>query len=199
MDSAADPPSLEGVAPFGDPRIKACSRLPRAFRSVPRPSSPLGAKASTRCPCFPRPPAATTTNTTPCSLRLHGGPGPSVHGTDEEGENAAGAAGRDSSDCHKGPSLRGTARIPMPDDVSAHKDGKTKRRAKTSTCRCPSHARRRRRIAPPQARGRAPHHHLTMSKQQGPALCLAADGHAWWAWADLNGRPHAYQACALTS
>ena len=22
---------------------------------------------------------------------------------------------------------------------------------------------------------------------------------AWWAWADLNGRPHAYQACALTS
>ena len=44
------------VAPFGDPRIKACSRLPKAYRSVPRPSSPLGAKASTRCPCFPRPP-----------------------------------------------------------------------------------------------------------------------------------------------
>ena len=20
----------------------------------------------------------------------------------------------------------------------------------------------------------------------------------WWAWADLNSRPHAYQACALT-
>ncbi len=61
MDSAADLPSLGGVAPFGDPRIKACSRLPKAFRSVPRPSSPLGAKASTRCPCFPRPPPATTT------------------------------------------------------------------------------------------------------------------------------------------
>ena len=38
------------VAPFGHPRIKACSRLPVAFRSVPRPSSPLSAKASTRCP-----------------------------------------------------------------------------------------------------------------------------------------------------
>ena len=38
------------VAPFGHPGIKACSRLPRAFRSVPRPSSPPGAKASTRCP-----------------------------------------------------------------------------------------------------------------------------------------------------
>ena len=38
------------VAPFGHPGIKACSQLPRAFRSVPRPSSPPGAKASTRCP-----------------------------------------------------------------------------------------------------------------------------------------------------
>ena len=38
-----------GVAPFGHPRIKACSRLPMAFRSVPRPSSPPDAKASTEC------------------------------------------------------------------------------------------------------------------------------------------------------
>ena len=62
MDSACDTPLLEWVAPFGNPRIKACSRLPKACRSVPRPSSPLGAKASTRCPCFPRPPPATTTD-----------------------------------------------------------------------------------------------------------------------------------------
>ena len=39
-----------GVAPFGYLRIKACSRLPVAFRSVLRPSSPLNAKASTKCP-----------------------------------------------------------------------------------------------------------------------------------------------------
>ena len=39
-----------GVAPFGDPRIKECSPLPAAYRSVLRPSSPLGAKASTKCP-----------------------------------------------------------------------------------------------------------------------------------------------------
>lgn len=38
------------VAPFRYPRIKACSRLPMAFRSVPRLSSPPGAKASTECP-----------------------------------------------------------------------------------------------------------------------------------------------------
>ena len=38
------------VAPFGDPRIKACLPLPEAYRSLPRPSSPAGAKASTVCP-----------------------------------------------------------------------------------------------------------------------------------------------------
>ena len=35
------------VAPFGNPRIKACLRLPEAYRSLPRPSSPSRAKAST--------------------------------------------------------------------------------------------------------------------------------------------------------
>jgi hypothetical protein len=38
------------VAPFGHSGIKACSRLLQNFRSVPRPSSPPGAKASTECP-----------------------------------------------------------------------------------------------------------------------------------------------------
>jgi hypothetical protein len=38
------------VFPFGDPRIKGCSPLPAAYRSVLRPSSPLSAKASTKCP-----------------------------------------------------------------------------------------------------------------------------------------------------
>jgi hypothetical protein len=35
------------VTPFGHLRIFACLRLPEAFRSLPRPSSTLGAKAST--------------------------------------------------------------------------------------------------------------------------------------------------------
>jgi hypothetical protein len=38
------------VSPFGNPRIDACTRLPEAYRSVPRPSSALGAKASTISP-----------------------------------------------------------------------------------------------------------------------------------------------------
>jgi hypothetical protein len=41
-----------GVSPFGHPRINDRSHLPAAFRSVPRPSSPLGAKASTERPSF---------------------------------------------------------------------------------------------------------------------------------------------------
>jgi hypothetical protein len=38
------------VSPFGNPRIKGCSPLLAAYRSVLRPSSPLSAKAFTRCP-----------------------------------------------------------------------------------------------------------------------------------------------------
>ena len=38
------------VSPFGNRRIKAYSQLPDAYRSVSRPSSPVHAKASTRCP-----------------------------------------------------------------------------------------------------------------------------------------------------
>lgn len=37
------------VSPFGNRRISACSQLPDAYRSVPRPSSPVHAKASTKC------------------------------------------------------------------------------------------------------------------------------------------------------
>lgn len=38
------------VSPFGYPRIKEYWPLPVAFRSLSRPSSPLSAKASTKCP-----------------------------------------------------------------------------------------------------------------------------------------------------
>ena len=35
------------VFPFGHLRIKACLQLPEVYRSLPRPSSPINAKAST--------------------------------------------------------------------------------------------------------------------------------------------------------
>ena len=41
-----DRPPAGRVSPFGHPRINGRSRLPAAFRSLPRPSSPPGAKAS---------------------------------------------------------------------------------------------------------------------------------------------------------
>ena len=40
----------EWVSPFGNLRVKGCSHLTAAYRSVPRPSSPVHAKASTNCP-----------------------------------------------------------------------------------------------------------------------------------------------------
>ncbi len=49
MDLARNDP-MGRVSPFGNPRIKICSRFPEAYRRVQRPSSPFGAKASTKCP-----------------------------------------------------------------------------------------------------------------------------------------------------
>jgi hypothetical protein len=39
--------SQRQVSLFGHPRIDACTQLPEAYRSVPRPSSAFDAKAST--------------------------------------------------------------------------------------------------------------------------------------------------------
>src|SRR5213596_246633 len=39
--------ATDRVAPFGHPGITACVQLPQAYRSLPRPSSPPCAKAST--------------------------------------------------------------------------------------------------------------------------------------------------------
>ena len=52
MDSCmGDRSSTCRVSPFGYQGIYACLRLPLAFRSLPRPSSALGALASTLCSC----------------------------------------------------------------------------------------------------------------------------------------------------
>ena len=49
---AGDRPSTCWVAPFGNPGINGYLRLPPAYRSLSRPSSPPRAKASTVCPCL---------------------------------------------------------------------------------------------------------------------------------------------------
>ena len=58
FSSAGEPPHIHvdngashhWVAPFGYLRISPCQRVPTAFRRLPRPSSPVEAKASPRCP-----------------------------------------------------------------------------------------------------------------------------------------------------
>ena len=69
MNSVRDTPK-GWVSPFGHPRINDRSHLPAAFRSVPRPSSPLGAKASTECPSltpYPHHRPRTGPNHAPCN------------------------------------------------------------------------------------------------------------------------------------
>ena len=44
--------------------------------------------------------------------------------------------------------------------------------------------------------GYAGHHASSSSSVAAPRV---AEGEAWWAWEDLNFRPHAYQARALTN
>ena len=45
-----DGPSDRRVSPFGHLRINPCQQVPAAFRRLPRPSSPVEAKASPGCP-----------------------------------------------------------------------------------------------------------------------------------------------------
>lgn len=74
MDSGRDTPK-GWVSPFGHPRINDRSHLPAAFRSVPRPSSPLGAKASTECPSltpYPHHRPRTGPKHAPCCLVSNG-------------------------------------------------------------------------------------------------------------------------------
>ena len=68
------------VSPFGDPRINGRSPLPAAYRSVLRPSSPLSAKASTKCPSTLDPTAnPTRRDKPPGSLRTLRSDAPSHH------------------------------------------------------------------------------------------------------------------------
>ena len=61
--AAGDGTPSRRVSPFGHPRIKACVRLPEAFRSLPRPSSAQGTEASTIRPySLDRPPESPGSN-----------------------------------------------------------------------------------------------------------------------------------------
>jgi hypothetical protein len=184
------------VAPFGDLGITGRSPLPRAFRSVPRPSSPLGAKASTRCPSRARPRPA---------------PRP----------RCARPENRDQRTEIRPTGLSGLAFCPLEPCVGSPLPGQR------APAYLHTHARARPidRARPQGQGGRSCHARFTvttrftMSKRlaahttplgaaradllsgrlQEDAVLLDRTHACWWAWADSNGRPHAYQACALTS
>ena len=202
------------VAPFGDPRIKACSRLPGACRSVPRPSSPLGAKASTRCPCFPRPTPATTAPR-PAKGRARRSP------TMGESNNLQKAypcfldarprRKRRRACVHacQRPLAQRRTKAQRPALVPANglssplhdvKDRATGRTGGAKPRRSRHEARARFARARPAGKGFP----WAFGARTGQAAGSSprrqeAAAERWWAWADLNGRPHAYQACALTS
>jgi hypothetical protein len=264
MDSVLDTTSLWWVAPFGDPGINGCSRLRPAYRSVPRPSSPLDAKASTRCPSFARP-------------LQHQAQPPRPH-RGRTGEARAKAIehtfGRHPRTPSTAPRADGHDRRQRPrhvenplHDVKTPPQGSPERKLAPSPwprTRAADHApfvalardpyRTRRARARPgsnPARSRATRTTRRARARPGPLVALARDpdhssrsratrttrrararpgplgalvrdpdqrpprlphaarpaatatdagrqGRGWWAWADSNSRPHAYQACALT-
>ena len=64
-----DSSSSYRVSPFGHPRINSCLPIPAAFRSLPRPSSPIEAKASSVRSLFLRLESCSRSNDfRPCSF-----------------------------------------------------------------------------------------------------------------------------------
>ncbi len=117
------------------------------------------------------------------------------------------------------------ARIPMP-NCPRPANGKTKKKGAGEPCQHPSAHDPRQppegNRAPAERAPSSPPHDVQRARprratgktgggrgHEGPpraarrtrprARAPRQGGRAWWAWADLNGRPHAYQACALTS
>ncbi len=111
--------------------------------------------------------------------------------------------------------------LPAPARATMHRRPKTgldaRERAVITTSRCERSSRRRTGGGSPRhPRLPGPPHEMGASgKRAGKGFPLAfgartarpravpphpkGPAERWWAWADLNGRPHAYQACALTS
>ena len=186
MHSARDDPSGR-VSPFGYPRIKVCSRLPMAFRSVPRPSSPLSAKASTRCPFA-----------LDCRAVAYRGK-PHQHNCSDFTQLILAPCSQHSKaptawgqDCNLFTMSNNDARRANPEHeylISAVLD------------RCPRSFGGLDLASPRKigGAGRDRTDDLLLAKQALSQLSYSPDRKAWWAWEDLNFRPHAYQARALTN
>ena len=146
------------VAPFGHPRITAFLQLPAAYRSFTRPSSPVGAKASTVCRNF--------------ALMIQ-----------PDRQNLRSAATRSSR-------LLATSKLSKnltfaPPEDSNLTSGPNDRRISAAATR----------PAPVELTGLEP----VTPCLQGRCSSQLSYSPPRWAWQELNLRPHAYQACALTT
>ena len=204
-----------GVSPFGHPRINDRSHLPAAYRSVPRPSSPLGAKASTERPSHthhPPPPARRTKPPqgspprTPRPPRVQPDDGATPRHSTPDGKSARQALNSpipihlsNNTETPPGPAL--SCRRPCEWGFPEPRSNGSRRRTPSPWRRSDSNRR------PPACKaGALP---LSYAPSREPFNGLAPDqlitgpepcpeGHVW-AREDLNLRPHAYQACALTN
>jgi hypothetical protein len=189
---------------------------------VPRPSSPLGAKASTRCPSLElahaqpqahilagyRPPgySSPVSGLPPSGLLEPSAPrgGPqAARGT--AGQPASSHAYRRLPRAKHGvfapPGRRAPASLHTHAQARCHRPHTSGRRASRllhghdSLHDVIRTVDRRTAHTATKAVMRAPPH----LEIPGSDHVVSSVPPEWWAWADLNGRPHAYQACALTS
>ena len=228
MDSAADPPCRRGLPHSeilgskparGSPRLFAACHVLHRLLAPRHPPDALAFLGPHQRQPHHNPTRSTTRR----------GPRPSAHSADEEKTDAAAAAGNDSSVNCKLQVLADRWPKPTSGKHTHAKRAPCRRRKQegrtTLTCRRPphhdacknrsSHARTTGTSSPPHdVQGTCAAAPAQQGRRRADGV-LASGGRArpgprrphlpgrgseaWWAWADLNGRPHAYQACALTS
>jgi hypothetical protein len=178
--SSAGSPTLTGVlgvAPFGNPRINASVQLPEAYRSFTRPSSPPYAKASTVCPYYLS------------SQSKHHAPDPTQI-LSYPGRPKTTALPRALRSLLLLTSLRQrTSGVPTAPSRTGYPHPSFPTGVLTAPCRVPYALLRVELV------GVEP----TTSCLQGRRSSQLSYSPNRWAWKELNLRPHAYQACALTT
>src|SRR5690606_1245556 len=165
-------PLARWVSPFGHRRIKACCQLPDAFRRLPRPSSPLTAKASTVCACSldhitPSRLGAIVLREQSTILLKGSLPGSrlSLYDTSDSFSNA-----------RYFPIVKEPATASTPQPINLCAPHPTRWWSQSGSNR-----------RPPACKAGA------LPAELWPL------GSGWWVWEDSNLRPHPYQGCALTT
>ncbi len=203
------------VSPFGHSRINACSQLPGTFRRVPRPSSPLSAKASTKCPsraCSalisltqeqnPLCNGSAVARNQRSGIRSHRCPISKTNPPHDDRHR----------DCRGTQTTQGSAKPPGRNPATRsgpdQRTGIGRQGSDTPRFQFPHSQPLAAERSCPAAYVKNPLHNVNQPNagQQTPAPNNKTNKPRrtlipvlWWAWEDLNFRPHAYQACALAN